>query len=375
MKKILAVLVIAGLGYGGYVMFGKSHPPAGADFAAMGPMPVSVAKAIGRDVQSFHEFSGRLTAMEQVQLRPRVAGTIEKVHIRDGQIVKKGDVLFTIDPRPFEAALKAAQARAVFASAELERAGKLLADKAIAAREYDEKKNMAAVAKADLTKAELDLEYTSVKSPINGQVSRAEITEGNMINGGGDAPILTTIISLDSVYADVDMDEKTYVDYIQSAGGNAQKLKGMAVDLQLIGEKDFPHHGKIVAFDNQLNVASGTIRVRAAFDNKQGLLVPGLYAKLRMGSLQPQQAVLINEGAIGTDQAKKYVFVVGDDGTANYREIQQGSLAEGLRVITSGLQAGEKIVVNGLQRVRPGAKIVPQEVPMPGAANVDGKPL
>ena len=366
MRQIIILLLIIFLGYGAYTKFIKPH--AGADgapaAAAGGGAPVTVAAAIQRNVIAWDEFSGRLTAVDHVDIRPRVSGTIDQIHFQDGQMVKKNDVLITIDPRPFEAALVSAQARYGFAKAELERNRQMFKQKAVAESTYDEKKDAFSIAQADLTKAKLDLGYTQIKAPLSGRVSRAEVTTGNLVDAGSNAPILTSIVSLDPIYADFDIDEKTYVKYLHNANNDVSQLSNIPVTMGLAGEAPDAHAGKIHAFDNELNTASGSIRVRAVFDNPSGTLIPGLFAKLRLGGGGEQSSILIQEKAIGTDQNRKFVLVVGDDHIAQYREITPGSAIGNMRVVEKGLEAGEKIVVNGLQRARPGSPVTPQEVPM-----------
>ncbi len=360
-RRLFLLLIVAIVGWFAWKHFmpqgGWGAPPGGAP-------PVSVAEVIERDVQLWHEFSGRLVAVDQVEVRPRVSGVIDKVHFKDGAMVKKGDLLFTIDPRPFEAALQAAQARNVLAEAELQRAQTLVKEKAMPQRDVDQRKNAAAVAKADLTTARLNLDYTQVKSPIAGRVSRAEITEGNLVESGGGAPILTTVVSLMPIYADFEVDEATFMHYARD-GATGREAAAIPVRMGLSGEEDAPHEGHVQSFDNRLDSASGTLRVRAVFDNKEGTLVPGLFARIRLGGAQPVHALLITDRAVGTDQNKKFVIVVHDDGKTERREIALGDVADGLRIVESGLKPGEKIVVSGTQRIMmPGQPVTPEVVPM-----------
>jgi multidrug efflux system membrane fusion protein len=342
-------------------------------------MPVSVAAAVGADITRWNEFSGRLSAVEDVEVRPRVSGMVDEVHFREGDLVKKDDKLFSIDIRPFQAAydraaaaLAAAEARVTLTGSELGRAKRLLEERALSQRELDEKNNahleaVAAVqgAEAEVQLARLDLEYAEVRSPITGRVGRLDITVGNIVQAG--QSVLTTLQSVDPVYADFDIDEQTYLRVIKAMRGGDQETsaRNMKVFMALADETEFTREGSIRSFDNRLIADSGTLRVRAEFKNPDGILTPGLFARLRLGSAETQAAVLINDAAIGTDQTRKFVYVVDGEGNVQYRPVSPGKLsADGLRIIEGGLQAGENIVVNGLQRVHPGMKVQPMMVSM-----------
>lgn len=314
---------------------------------------------------AWDEFSGRLEAVERVEVRPRVEGTIDAIHFEEGELVQKGQLLFTIDPKPFEATLQAARARSTFARAELARARELLPKKVISQSQYDDKKNAAEVAAADLAKAQLDIGYTKIESPIAGRVSRAEITVGNLVNGGGNAPVLTTVVSLDPIYLNAEIDEQSFVRYLKANGSSADALREIPVQLALSGDKEYSYTGHIKSFDNELDTRAGTVRMRAVFENKSGALIPGLFARLRIGGAGEEKLTLISEDAIGTDQNKKFVYVVDKDSKVEYRVVELGPVVEGLRVIRSGLKAGENIVVGGLQRVRPGALVAAQKAESP----------
>lgn len=397
MIKNIAVVVIAAL-LGAYVTSGfftqaeaKSDTEAAAPAGAPQAMPISVASALQKEITAFREYSGRLKAAEDVQIRPRVGGQIETVHFKEGDLVKKGDLLFTLDLRPYKAvvsqakaAVTAAEARASLATKEAQRAEALFGGKAYSQRELDEKKNASLEAaaniqatKAQLEIANLNLEYAEIRSPIDGRVGRPDITVGNIVDAGGSAPVLTTIQSVDPIFADFDMDEGAYLTALKEirAEGRAQE---MPVFMALADEREFTREGKIRSFDNQLVGTSGTLRVRAEFTNTDGLLTPGLFARIRLGEADKTNAVLINDTAIGTDQDRRFVYVVGEDGAAAYRPVTLGALEGSMRVITSGLQAGEKIIVNGLQRVRPGAHVQPMIVSMetlkPEGAPAEGQP-
>jgi membrane fusion protein, multidrug efflux system len=339
-------------------------------------MPASVAVALSREIVEWSEFSGRLRAAEDVQIRPRVSGTIDAVHFTEGDMVKAGQPLFTIDLRPYKAAyeqaaaaLKGAEARAELTRSDFDRAEKLLAEKALSRREYDEKKNAwreadasVAAARAALDLAALDLEYAEVRAPIDGRVGRPDITVGNTVQAG--QAVLTTLQSVDPVFADFEMDERTYLRVLKSV--RAEGRGGdMPVLMALADENDFAREGRIRSFDNQLSGDSGTLRVRAVFSNTDGLLTPGLFARIRLGSPEKSAAVLVNDKAIGTDQTRRFVYTLDSEGMVGYRPVVLGKLAEdGLRIVTQGLVAGEKIVVNGLMRIHPGMKVQPMMVPM-----------
>lgn len=340
------------------------------------PPPITMAVVLEKDVTEWSEFSGRIEAMDTVDVKPKVSGTIEKVHFQDGAMVKKGDVLFTIDPRPYKAeydrlmgTLSAAESALVNAKQEIVRAKNLMATKAISKREYDERASALRIAEGNMRAAKgavdatkLNMEYTDVVAPISGKVGRAEITEGNTVNAGGSAPTLTRIVALSPIYISFEVDEQTFLSHIQNYPADA--LKQIPVQVGLANQKDTPIVASIHSFDNQLNVSSGTIRVRAINDNADGRLVPGLFARVKLGTPKAETRLLVSEKAIGTDQSKKYVFVVNDKNMAEYREVTLGSIVDGLRVVNTGLKAGDKVIVNGLMRVRPGAPVSPELVDM-----------
>ncbi len=377
-KKIIfaaiAVLLIGVLLWLGFRLFGP-HPQ---DGMGMGAAPVTVAAAVEREIIEWDEFSGRLSAVESVEIRPRVSGVIEQVHFADGQWIRKGDPLFTIDPRPYaasleraEAVLAAAKARSALAQTELERAKNLVKNKTISQSAYDTRRLNAEVAQAEAQAAmaafnqtKLDFDYTAVKAPVEGRISRAEITVGNLVSTTPNTPVLTTIVSMNPIYADFDIDEFTFLKYLEMAGGDPSKLKNVPVHIGLIGEANTPHRGRVQAFDNQINTRAGTVRVRAVLDNPEGKLVPGFFARVRVGGAGAKKTVLVSERATGTDQNKKFVYVVNGESKAEYREVKLGSRAGGLRIVREGLKPGEVIVVNGLQRVRPGAPVQPTTIAM-----------
>ncbi|SFD16318.1 efflux RND transporter periplasmic adaptor subunit [Massilia yuzhufengensis] len=369
-KTLVAALAAAGLA--GALLTGcadansKTEPAA----APAGP-PVSAAIVAEKPVAETQEFSGRLEAIEVVEIRPRVSGYITAVNFKPGAEVKKGEVLFVIDPRPYQAeadragaAANAARARADLARLELQRADKLLADKAIAQREFDEKSASqkeldasARAAQAQFESARLNLAYTRVTAPIDGRVSKAEITLGNLVDASA---VLTSVVSLERIYASFDGDEETYL----RVGTRAQRGQAAIVKVGLANEEGFPHEGKLEFVDNQLDARTGSVRMRATLLNADRALAPGLFARIQVGSGVAEKAVVINERAVGTDQSRKYVVVVGADSMAEYRPVTLGPVVDGMRVVRTGLKPGEKIVVNGLQRVRPGAPVTPQMVAM-----------
>jgi membrane fusion protein, multidrug efflux system len=378
----IAVIVIAGLGTFGAIRVDARAP---AQSAPTIVPEVDVATVVQKTITDWQTYSGRLQAVDKVDVRPLVSGTIVAVNFQDGALVKKGDVLFVIDPRPYQAEvdraaaqLAAAQSRAGYAQSDWERAQRLIGDNAIAKRDYDEKQNNAREASANvkaaqaaLEAAQINLGYTKIVAPVSGRVSRAEITLGNVVNAGASAAPLTTLVSVSPIYAEFDADEQTYLQYISQVKNDSK----VPVELGLANETGYSRKGVIQSVDNRLDTSSGTIRVRARFDNTDGALVPGLYARVKVGGSEPHAALLIDDAAIGTDQDKKFVFVVDKDDHVVYREIQQGDLQGNLRVVKGGLHAGDRIVVNGTQRVRPGAQIRAHMVPMNGDADANNAPL
>ncbi|MES2950880.1 MAG: efflux RND transporter periplasmic adaptor subunit [Pseudomonadota bacterium] len=353
----------------------RAQPPA----AEAPAMPVSVATVVQSDVAAWDEFSGRLEAVERVDVRPRVAGTILAVHFREGALVKKGDLLLTIDPAPYaadvqraQAQVGAAQAKAAQAKGEQERSQRLWSEQAISKREFDERANgqleadaNLRAAQAALQTAQLSMDYTQVRAPVSGRVGKLEVTVGNLVAAGPGAPVLTTLVSVSPIYASFDADEQVVARALKdvSAGGD-RKLERIPVQMGTSASSDTPFEGRLQLVDNQVDAKSGTVRARAVFDNKDGQLMPGQFARIRMGQATKTSALLINERAVGTDQNKKFVMVVGADNKAQYREVTLGASVNGLRVIKTGLEANERIVVNGLQRIRPGALVAPQVVQM-----------
>ena len=343
------------------------------------PLPtVTVAPVEQKEIVEHDEFTGRIEPVESVEIRPRVSGYIQQVKFQSGQLVKKGDVLFQIDPRWHRAAFEQRQAeyeeakvRLDNARREADRTPQLLTNNAISVEEsdarqsrYQEAKSALLATQAALDAAKLDLEYTQVRAPIDGRVSRALLTEGNYVSGvAGTATVLTTLVSVDPVYVYADMDENSLLKF--NALARTRKLEAdgdgrIPVELQLADEADFSHRGYIESFDNRLNADTGSILLRAVFPNAEGRIVPGLFARIRVPLSDRHSALLVEERAIGTDQAQKFVLTLTSSNTVAYRQVELGPAIEGRRVVRAGLQPTEEVVVNGLQRVRPGMPVSAQ---------------
>jgi multidrug efflux system membrane fusion protein len=355
-----------------------------APVAAAAAVPVSVATVVASEAAGWDEFSGRLEAVDRVELRSRAAGTVKAVHFREGALVRQGDLLVTIDAAPYaadvdraEAQVAAARSRVTHSRTEQERAQRLWDERAIAQREFDERANGLREAEANLRAAEaalqsarLALGYTQVRAPIAGRIGRIEVSAGNLVAAGPGAPVLATLVSVSPIYASFDADEQVIVRALRnlrnpSGGASARaQIESIRVQMGTAATADLPFEGHLQLVDNQVDAKSGTIRVRAVFDNKDGSLIPGQFAKLRMGQTRAAPVLLINERAVGTDQNKRFVIVVGTDNKTAWREVKLGTSVNGLRAVTEGLQPGERIVVNGLQRVRPGVEVAPKEVAM-----------
>lgn len=354
----------------------------GCEKAQSAPPPpqVTVAPAISRAISDEDQFTGHFESVNSVEVRPRVGGFVERVAFTEGALVHQGDVLFTIDARQYQA--EAARAEAVLAQArtrkeladmELERAQRLVSTQAISREELDARTSGRAesdaaikAAEAALRLAKLNLDWTVVRAPITGRVSRAEVTSGNLVQAGPPAAtLLTTIVSLDPIYVYFDSDEQAYLKYMQvrQAGTGARPI-GRTVYVGLASESGFPHEGTVDFVDNRVDRSAGTIRVRAVMPNKSLLFTPGLFARVRLVDGNRHDATLIQDRAIGTDQDRKFVLVLKDDNTLAYRPITIGRLVDGLRTVEAGLQPGERVVVNGQMRVRPGMKVVAQTTAM-----------
>jgi RND family efflux transporter MFP subunit len=364
-SRRLHLVMPAGVAFAALLFSGCS--PSSAQGGPGGPPPVSVAPAVQRTLQTSEDFSARIEAQATVELRSRVAGTVDRVHFKEGQRVAKGALLFTIDPKPYAAELERAQAQsastrtaAELAKAERERAEKLLPMQAVSVQEVDQlraaERNAQAAekaARAAVNTAQLSLGYTRITAPIAGRISRTNITPGNLVGVG--EPVLSTIVASDTVQVWFDASESSFLKISQAlrAGGAAP-----TVAVGLANEDGYPHTGTVDFVDNRLNPATGSIRVRAILDNKSGLFTPGLSARVRLASGTAAPATLVPERAIGTDQTRKVVMVVGEQNIVTPREVKLGALNDGMRVVT-GLKAGELIIVDGLQRAFPGAPVTP----------------
>jgi multidrug efflux system membrane fusion protein len=339
------------------------------------PPEVTVAEVLIRQVHDWTEFTGRLESVENVDVRPRVSGYVESAHVNEGSRIEKGALLFQIDPRPFQAEVNRLKAEQDRAKAQLElarsnhdRAKRLFEQNATSKEQFDSiatgvataAANLAAV-DAALDAARLDLEFTRVVSPIDGRVSRVLITPGNLVDSSSR---LTTVVSDNPIYAYFDADEQTYLEYAGIARDEDSQGPANKAFVGLINEQGHPHEGRLDFIDNQINPVSGTIRGRAVLDNADGRFTPGLFARIKLVSMDSREVGLIDDRAIGTDLDRKYVLVLDETNTAQYRAVSVGRLVEGLRIITDGLSQGDVVIVNGLQRVRPGAPVAPTQVAM-----------
>jgi multidrug efflux system membrane fusion protein len=347
--------------------------------AAPQAMPVSVAVVEPREVALWDEFSGRLEAIERVEVRSRVAGAVQAVHFREGALVAKDELLVTIDPAPYAAEVEradaqvvAAQARLALASSELERGRQLWDSRTVSQRDLDQRINAHREAEANLRAAQaalqsarLDLGYTEVRAPVAGRVGKLEITIGNLVAAGPGAPVLTTLVSVDPIYASFNANEEVVARALKALGPNPhRRVDRIPVQMVTATSNGTSYQGHLQLIDNQVDAQSGTVRVRAVFANPDGGLMPGQFARIRMGRAKTEPMLMVSERAVGTDQNKKFVMVVNAENKAAYREVTLGAAADGLRVVTHGLSAGERVIVNGLQRVRPGALVAPRLVPM-----------
>ena len=348
-----------------------------AETAVVPPAPpaVEVAQVLARKVTDFDEFTGHFEAVQHVDVRPRVSGYVASVDFLQGHEVRKGDALYVIDPRPYADALKQAQAGLAQARSQLQlaatqrdRAAKLIGEHAISREEYDTRVASAEQAAANVAAAEaavdtaaLNLSFTRVTAPISGVVGRAEVTAGNLVTGG--ETLLTTLVSMDPIYVSFQGDEPSYLKY-QALVRSSPRGAPHPVWVGLVDETGYPHRGEMVFLDNEIDPATGTVRARGELANPERLFTPGMFARVRLPGSAAYEAILINDSAVGTDQNVKYVFRIGPDNSVQYRAVELGPVVDGLRVVRAGLAPGDLIVVDGLQRVRPGSIVTPQRVAM-----------
>jgi RND family efflux transporter MFP subunit len=347
------------------------------------PPKVTVSQPVMRDVVEWDEYTGRLEAVESVEVRARVSGYLQSIHFTDGAIVKKGALLFVIDPRPYQAELNRAKATLEQAMARYERTQKdfaraeqLVKSRAISAEEVDtratdqrEARESVQAARAAVEAVRLNVEFTEVRAPISGRISRHLVSEGNLINGGtAESTLLTTIVSLNPIYAYFEADERSYLKYARlSRTGERPSSRDVRnpAYLALANETGFPHQGYIDFVDNRLDPNTGTMTGRAVFPNPDLMLTPGLFARVRITGSGQYQALLLPDEAFGTDQTQRFAFVVNDQNTVEYRQVELGPMSDGLRVVRNGLKQEDWVIVSGVQRVRTGAKVDPQQQAIP----------
>jgi len=371
------LLVLATLGLVGGLAGCEPAQPRAAAGPPASPQ-VTVAKPTRRLIADYDEYVGRFVPVDSVEVRARVSGYLDAVHFQDGQIVKTGDPLFTIDRRPFEATLaqtqaNLAQARATlaFATNELERGQSLVRGNTISQQTFDQRTQAKRVAEASVAAQEaavrqamLDLEFTELHAPISGRIGDRRVTPGNLVTGGtsGTTTLLATITSIDPIRFEYTMDEASYLRYVRLAkGSDGSPGVGVPVNIKLIDEPTFSHAGKTDFVDNAIDRASGTIRGRAEFPNPEGMFTPGMFARIQVPAGPPKETLLVPDVAIGTEQVRKFVFVIDAENVARPKYVTLGQVTDGLRVVTSGLDPDDRVIVNGLMRVRPGIKVTPQE--------------
>ena len=389
-KKRIAIrlglgLTAAGILAGAAIVSMLGSPQSAVATAASAldrPLPVEVTVVEHRPVRLWSGFSARLTAVDEVAVRPQVSGKIVEVRFTDGQSVDKDQVLFVIDPRPYQAAVNRAKAelgaardRRTLARKELDRARELLASKHISKQAADELESVFAVraseveaAEARLEQAQIDLDYAFVKAPIAGRASRAEVTVGNIVQAGSDAPLLTTIVSNEGIYAEFEVDEATYLRHVRSSARDVTAERHIPVRLVIDGLDGRIYEGRVHTFDNRINAGTGTIRARALFENADGTLLPGMFARIELGSAVERSVVLLRQDAVLTDQDRRFVYVVDAEGNASYRRVTLGESVDTRRVITSGLKDGDRVIVSGIMAVRPGVPVEAREMSAQSAA-------
>ena len=358
--------------------------------AAPPPPAVTVAKPVQRMLSDYDEYVGRFAAVDSVEVRARVSGYLDSVDFKDGQMVKQGDLLFTIDKRPFQTALDQARANLTLAQSnltytesDLKRAQQLVTEKTITEQVFEQRSQAfrnaqasVAAASAAVRQAELDMQFTELRAPIGGRIGDRKVSPGNLVTGGtsGNTTLLATIVSTDPIHFEFTFDEASYLRYERVAKEGTDVASrgrgpGVAVSLKLIDEKDFTHDGRMDFVDNVIDRSTGTIRGRAVFDNANGVLTPGMFARVRVPASPPYNALLVPDAAVGTEQARRYVLVVGADNTVAMKYVTVGQVVAGdLRVIKEGIAADDRVIVDGIMRARPGIKVTPQAQAAPSQA-------
>jgi membrane fusion protein, multidrug efflux system len=377
-RRVATILLLAGAAITASAVgvYSNTARDARANTASTAPAGLSVAvnQLEPKTVSPFAEFSGRINAVDYAEIRPQVSGRITEIRFHDGEHVSAGDILLVIDPRPYQAAVDKAQAdlttainNAKFAQVERERGNQLVRSNWLSQETFDQRTNADEVAKAAvqsahaaLESAQINLDYAYVKAPISGRVSRAEVTLGNLVGSPTTAPqVLTSIVSDNGVYADFEVDEQTYLNNARNYGQSHEEQQKIPVNV-VVGDEEHVYHGHIYSFDNRIDSGSGSIRARARFDNTDGTLIPGMFVSVRMGSGVVDDALVVPESAIGNDQSKRFVFIVGDGNKAEYRSVALGPQIDGNRVVLSGLKSGDRVILDHLQRLAPGAPVVPR---------------
>jgi RND family efflux transporter MFP subunit len=377
-RSVAAAVLVAVAGW--LAACGEAQRPGGPP----PPPKVTVANPSKRTVVDEDEYVGRFVPVDMVEIRARVSGYLDVVHFVDGQVVKQGDLLFTIDKRPFQntldqarANLETAKSNVIFTDADLQRGQQLLRDRTISEQLYQQRAQAARNAQAAVAaneamvrQAELDLQFTELRAPVTGRIGDRRVTPGNLVTGGtgGSTTLLATIVSIDPIRFEFTFDEASMLRYERLARDGNGEITGRGntqVRLKLIDEKEFSHAGRLDFIDNVIDRATGTIRARAQFDNSNQLFTPGMFARIQVPASFPYQALLVPDAAIGTEQVRKFVYVVGPDAVARQRFVTPAQLVDELRVIKEGLSADDKVVVNGLMRVRIGQKVTPEEAPAP----------
>jgi membrane fusion protein, multidrug efflux system len=371
---LVSTAMVAGVGVALTANTARDAQASGGASAADPAVPVSVDQLTPQTVNPFSEFSGRINAVDYAEIRPQVVGRITEIRFHDGQRVNAGDVLFVIDPRPYQAAVAKAEAdlatamhNAKFAKIESDRGSQLVKPGALSQENYDQRvtnQNVADAgvksATAALESAQVNVDYAFIKAPISGRISRAEITVGNLVGSPTTPPpLLASIVSDNGVYADFEVDEQTYLSSVRSYGHTQGQQQKIPVEVMVRGGAQ-QFSGHLLSFDNRIDTTSGTIRARARFDNADGALIPGMYVSVRMGEGRLDNALVVPESAVGNDQSKRFVFVASDSDKAEYRAVQLGPQVEGKRVILGGLKAGDRVILDHLQRLAPGAPVRPQ---------------